>query len=159
MPIFPRRSACLRCLIERVPDAGSTETCDTAGILSTAVNLAASVQVTEALKLLTGQYLIVPASSTAAISEQMNDMQLLNGYLVPKSIARNADPTTVAQSALPNVTYATLKVSVQPAADVALSTASKSGSSGGGGGHSGDDSSSGDSKKKTDKPPAKKKPD
>jgi hypothetical protein len=113
----------------------------------------------DALKLLTGQYLIVPASSTAAISEQMNDMQLLNGYLVPKSIARNADPTTVAQSALPNVTYATLKVSVQPAADVALSTASKSGSSGGGGGHSGDDSSSGDSKKKTDKPPAKKKPD
>jgi hypothetical protein len=31
------------------------ETCDTAGILSTAVNFAASLQVTEALKLLTGQ--------------------------------------------------------------------------------------------------------
>jgi len=34
---------------------GNVETCDTAGILSTAVNLAASMQVTEALKLLTGQ--------------------------------------------------------------------------------------------------------
>jgi hypothetical protein len=31
------------------------ETCETAGILATAVNLAASVQATEALKLLTGQ--------------------------------------------------------------------------------------------------------
>jgi adenylyltransferase/sulfurtransferase len=31
------------------------DTCDTAGILSTAVNLAASIQVTEALKFLTGQ--------------------------------------------------------------------------------------------------------
>ena len=34
---------------------GLVETCDTAGILSTAVNLAASIQVTESLKFLTGQ--------------------------------------------------------------------------------------------------------
>jgi molybdopterin/thiamine biosynthesis adenylyltransferase len=45
---------CLSCLFPVAP-TGSTETCDTAGILSTAVNLAASLQVTEALKLLTGQ--------------------------------------------------------------------------------------------------------
>jgi len=117
----------------------------------------------DALKLLTGQYLIVPASSITAIGAQMNDLQLLNGYLVPKSIAKNADPTTVAQSALPGVTYATLKVSVQPAADVALPAAAKSTS--GGGGHSGDSSSDSSAKKSDksdkspDKPPAKKKPD
>jgi len=69
---------------------------------------------------LTGQYLIVPASSKDAISAQMDNLKMLNGYLVPKSIANNADPMTVAQSAIPNVTYATLKVSVQPATDVAL---------------------------------------
>jgi hypothetical protein len=74
----------------------------------------------DALKLLTGQYLIVPASSKDAISAQMDNLKMLNGYLVPKSIANNADPMTVAQSAIPNVTYATLKVSVQPATDVAL---------------------------------------
>jgi len=51
---------------------------------------------------------------------------MLNGYLVPKAIANNADPITVAQSALPNVTYATLKVSVQPATDVALPAEPKS---------------------------------
>jgi hypothetical protein len=80
----------------------------------------------DALKLLTGQYLIVPASSTAAISAQMDSIKMLNGYLVPKAIANNADPITVAQSALPNVTYATLKVSVQPATDVALPAEPKS---------------------------------
>ena len=47
-------TACLACLFPD-PPAGPTETCDTAGILGSAVTLAASLQVTEALKLLTGQ--------------------------------------------------------------------------------------------------------
>ncbi|HVG26410.1 MAG TPA: ThiF family adenylyltransferase [Acidobacteriaceae bacterium] len=47
-------TACLACLFPASP-SGNLETCETAGILSTAVNLAASIQVTEALKLLTGQ--------------------------------------------------------------------------------------------------------
>jgi hypothetical protein len=80
----------------------------------------------DALKLLNGQYLIVPASSTEAISAQMDNLKMMNGYLVPKTIANNADPMTVAQSAIPNVTYATLKVSVQPATDVALPAAPRS---------------------------------
>jgi adenylyltransferase/sulfurtransferase len=61
MNILPARegatwepTACLACLFPAAP-TGPVETCDTAGILSTAVNLAASLQVTEALKLLTGQ--------------------------------------------------------------------------------------------------------
>ena len=51
-PCLP--SACLACIFPNAP-AGPVETCDTAGILATAVNLVASIQVTEALKLLTGQ--------------------------------------------------------------------------------------------------------
>jgi molybdopterin-synthase adenylyltransferase len=47
-------TACLACMFPSSP-TGNVETCDTVGILSTAVNFAASVQVTEALKLLTGQ--------------------------------------------------------------------------------------------------------
>lgn len=47
-------TACLACIFPK-PPTGNVETCDTAGILSTAVNLAASIQVTEALKYLTGQ--------------------------------------------------------------------------------------------------------
>jgi molybdopterin/thiamine biosynthesis adenylyltransferase len=47
-------TACLACIFP-TPPSGNVDTCDTAGILSTAVNLAASIQVTEALKFLTGQ--------------------------------------------------------------------------------------------------------
>lgn len=47
-------TACLACIFPK-PPTGPVETCDTSGILSTAVNLAASLQVTEALKFLTGQ--------------------------------------------------------------------------------------------------------
>jgi adenylyltransferase/sulfurtransferase len=59
MNILPRAentepTACLACIFPAAP-AGNVETCDTAGILSTAVNFAASLQVTEALKFLTGQ--------------------------------------------------------------------------------------------------------
>ncbi len=45
---------CLACIFPK-PPTGPVETCDTAGILSTAVNLAASIQATEAIKLLTNQ--------------------------------------------------------------------------------------------------------
>ena len=47
-------TACLACIFPK-PPSGPVETCDTSGILATAVNLAASIQVTEALKFLTGQ--------------------------------------------------------------------------------------------------------
>ncbi len=53
MNIVPGQTACLACLFPVQP-AGVIETCDTAGILNTAVNLAASISVTEALKLVTG---------------------------------------------------------------------------------------------------------
>jgi molybdopterin-synthase adenylyltransferase len=47
-------TACLACIFPK-PPAGPVETCDTAGILSTAVNFAASIQTTEAFKYLTHQ--------------------------------------------------------------------------------------------------------
>lgn len=47
-------AACLACIFPK-PPSGPVETCDTSGILNTAVNFAASIQVTEALKFLTGQ--------------------------------------------------------------------------------------------------------
>ena len=53
MNVLPGETACLACLFPK-PPAGPVETCDTAGILNTAVNLAASIEVTETLKYLTG---------------------------------------------------------------------------------------------------------
>ncbi|HEX4582996.1 MAG TPA: ThiF family adenylyltransferase, partial [Acidobacteriaceae bacterium] len=53
MNLLPGETACLACLFPK-PPSGPVETCDTAGILNTAVNLAASIQSTEAIKYLTG---------------------------------------------------------------------------------------------------------
>ncbi len=54
MNILPGETACLACIFPEAP-SGPVETCDTAGILNTAVNVAASMEVAEALKYLTGQ--------------------------------------------------------------------------------------------------------
>jgi adenylyltransferase/sulfurtransferase len=53
MNILPGRTACLACMFPDLP-RGTFETCDTAGILNSAVNLAASIAATEALKFLVG---------------------------------------------------------------------------------------------------------
>lgn len=55
MTVFPGRTACLRCLIDTVPEPGATETCDTAGVLGPAINVIASLEAVDALKILSGQ--------------------------------------------------------------------------------------------------------
>jgi molybdopterin-synthase adenylyltransferase len=49
--ILPGKTACLACLFADPPQ-GTFETCETAGILNSAVNLASSIAATEAIKLL-----------------------------------------------------------------------------------------------------------
>jgi len=49
--VLPGQTACLACIFPESP-RGSVETCETSGILNSAVNLVASVAATEALKLL-----------------------------------------------------------------------------------------------------------
>jgi adenylyltransferase/sulfurtransferase len=53
MDILPGETACLACVFP-APPRGVVETCDTSGILNSAVNLVASIEATEALKLLVG---------------------------------------------------------------------------------------------------------
>lgn len=55
MTIRPRVSPCLRCIFEEAPPAASAPTCDTAGVIMPIISIIAAVQVSEALKLLTGQ--------------------------------------------------------------------------------------------------------
>ncbi|HKO97476.1 MAG TPA: ThiF family adenylyltransferase [Pyrinomonadaceae bacterium] len=55
MTIQPHQTPCLRCLFEEAPPAASSPTCDTAGVVMPIISVVAAVQVTEALKLLTGQ--------------------------------------------------------------------------------------------------------
>jgi adenylyltransferase/sulfurtransferase len=53
MNILPGKTACLQCIFPDSP-TGMVETCDTSGILNSAVNLMASISATEALKFLVG---------------------------------------------------------------------------------------------------------
>jgi molybdopterin/thiamine biosynthesis adenylyltransferase len=77
-------TACLACIFPK-PPAGNVETCDTAGILSTAVNLAASIQVTEALKFITGQPQLM--RRTLLSFELWTPAPASNGYLDRSEIA------------------------------------------------------------------------
>jgi len=51
--VLPGKTACLTCIFADPPQ-GTFETCETAGILNSAVNLAASIAATEAVKLVVG---------------------------------------------------------------------------------------------------------
>jgi len=53
MNVLPGETACLACVFPESP-RGVVETCDTSGILNSAVNAVASVAVTEALKIMVG---------------------------------------------------------------------------------------------------------
>ena len=52
--MLPGETPCLRCLMPEPPPAGTTDTCDTAGILGPVVNVVASLQALEAIKILSG---------------------------------------------------------------------------------------------------------
>lgn len=54
MTVIPHETPCLRCIFETMPPPGMSPTCDTAGVLASIVNVIASIQAAEAIKILTG---------------------------------------------------------------------------------------------------------
>ena len=54
MTIRPHQTACLRCVFGEAPPAASAPTCDTAGVIMPIINIVSAVQVSEAVKLITG---------------------------------------------------------------------------------------------------------
>src|SRR5215472_11780240 len=59
MTILPGETPCLRCVFEAAPAPGEAGTCETAGVLGPMVNIIASLQATEALKILTGRCALI----------------------------------------------------------------------------------------------------
>jgi adenylyltransferase/sulfurtransferase len=55
MTIVPGETPCLRCVFEAAPAPGEAGTCETAGVLGPVVNIIASYQATEAIKILVGK--------------------------------------------------------------------------------------------------------
>jgi len=56
MTIFPNETPCLRCIFEEMPSAGSSPTCDTAGVIQPIISSISAIQTTEAMKILTGNF-------------------------------------------------------------------------------------------------------
>lgn len=81
LAIVPRVTPCFRCFLPQVPPPGSLPTCDTAGILNSVSTATASMQATEALKLLLGR---PPTSELLVFDGWTNDLERLR-------IARRAD--------------------------------------------------------------------
>lgn len=79
MAILPGEGPCLRCLIPDCPPAGSTPTCDTAGILGPTVGFVASLEALEALKILSG--------NRAAVSRTLTVVDLWSNRLRQVDVA------------------------------------------------------------------------
>ncbi len=56
MNIIPSKTPCLRCVFENLPQMGTFPTCDTAGVIGPIAGVIASIQATEAIKILTKDY-------------------------------------------------------------------------------------------------------
>ena len=56
LSVIPKKTPCLACLFQSAPPPELSPSCDTAGIISPIVNIIASLQVTEAFKILMGKY-------------------------------------------------------------------------------------------------------
>ena len=73
MTILPGETPCLRCVLRESPPPGTTPTCDTAGILGPIVNVVASLQACEAIKILSGH--------SEAVSRTLNVVDLWDNRL------------------------------------------------------------------------------
>ena len=68
---------CFRCLFEEAPPPGTSPTCDTIGVISSAVAIVANFQVAETLKILTGNFDHV-SRTLLMLDLWANDIQQLN---------------------------------------------------------------------------------
>ncbi|HEX3999442.1 MAG TPA: ThiF family adenylyltransferase [Pirellulales bacterium] len=83
MTILPDRPPCLRCVIPESPPPGSMPTCDTAGILASAIHAVSAIQACEAIKILSG--------NLAAVSRGLTVVDLWENRFRQVGLARLAE--------------------------------------------------------------------
>ena len=64
--------------------------------------------------LVSGDYLMVPQKHTEELAKALPSLDLIQGYLVPKDADPNLPIEKRAEGAVPGITYASMRVSVQP---------------------------------------------
>jgi adenylyltransferase/sulfurtransferase len=85
MTVLPGATPCYRCVFPDLPPPGASDTCETAGVISPIIDVIASVQATEAIKLLTG--------NVGSLHGTLFQVDLWNHAWMPLSIshARRSD--------------------------------------------------------------------
>ena len=83
MTVRPGHTACLACLVDSLSSIGLEETCDTIGVLGPIVNLIASLEVAEAIKLLAGR--------DAALHRRLISCDVWTGRMQSVEPQRNAN--------------------------------------------------------------------
>ncbi len=66
------------------------------------------------INLVSGDYLMLPLKHTEELAKELPNLDLIQGYLVPKDADPNVPLPMRAQKAVPGVTYASMKVAVRP---------------------------------------------
>ncbi|HWC96135.1 MAG TPA: hypothetical protein VG456_05285 [Candidatus Sulfopaludibacter sp.] len=75
------------------------------------------------LPLVSGDYVLVPKAHQGELSKSMDRLDLTQGFLIDKDAPANQPPDVRASSAIPGVTYVTMRVTVAPLAAGAASQA------------------------------------
>jgi hypothetical protein len=71
---------------------------------------------TESVPLVSGEYVLIPRKHYAAIRPRLADLEVRQGYIVPKNTAGDViDDTALNAARIPDVTYLTLNLTVKPA--------------------------------------------
>ncbi|MGA3264280.1 MAG: hypothetical protein ABSC47_09570 [Terracidiphilus sp.] len=74
--------------------------------------------------LLSGDYLMLPQRHTDELAKELANLDLIQGYLIRKDADPNLPLATRAESAVPGITYASMRISVQPL-DTSTSSSNK----------------------------------
>lgn len=95
--VLPEETPCLQCLLDYIPNDGAT--CDTVGIISPAVQMVVTHQVTEALKLLSG--------NKEALSGKLIGFDLWKNQHMELKVAglKNEECPSCAKKIYPNLSY------------------------------------------------------
>ena len=95
LAIRPGVTACLACFVEGQREGGLEDTCDTIGVLGPIVNLIASLEVAEALKLLSGpdsgQDAAQKTTENPASTSRLISCDVWSGRMQSVRLARNPD--------------------------------------------------------------------
>jgi molybdopterin/thiamine biosynthesis adenylyltransferase len=83
--VVPGKTPCLRCLHRELPEPGAAETCDMAGIIGPAATLAASLQVSLALRFLAEG---APPAESAILCADAWDLRMERIALPPRDASR-----------------------------------------------------------------------